>query len=225
MEINQRIYFKYFSILIILILPTSIFAGHPDSVYMKINVSNTNPAINELVTINLEFELNRTYNNGDILVGSIDTSIKYISGEKRWTGIIEKGERIHKKYIIKFTEEKIHRILINVSQNDPMVGFGKIIYFCVGKAFEENEKVMRLKRNIEVAKRLLNPPKNEFVGEYNFDPPGKLDSIFSTIKPYNKLDKETERKNDSLLVKLKKEYKELLKRYKEKTGYKIEIKD
>jgi len=81
MEINQRIYFKYFSILIILILPTSIFAGHPDSVYMKIDVSNTNPAVNELVTINLEFELNRTYNNGDILVGSIDTSIKYISGK------------------------------------------------------------------------------------------------------------------------------------------------
>lgn len=201
------------AILLAFILPSSGSAQIPDTAYFRVEASNLRPAVNEPVTITVDLELNKTYDHCIIALGNNDNII-FEPSDTIWKGmiVIKAGEKFQKKYNVKFPKAEVTDVTIHIFQTLPSTGFYRTLKFYVGGAFEENEKVERLKGQIYTMKaqlqRIKAAPEWEY---YKYDDPEKMDSILASVKTYKKLDPETEGKNEKLLSELRKEYTKLYK--------------
>lgn len=211
--------------------------------YLKIYISNTDPILNEIVTLKAECTAPNDLENASIYFDIYIDGAEYedsskvieatelINGQRIWRGEMKGGETVSKEISIRFKQRNVFQCYVGFVFAKGHTSLSKLIKIYVGGAFEEDQRVRKLKDAIiwyeqELIKPHTNPFKpdtstfvhsdeNDFHKQFGHN-------ILQKFKTDSRLDdSENMRKNDSLLIQLRKEYQQLMKQVEEKKRQQI----
>ena len=225
--------FLFFILITEFVFSFSIFCQEDQKgKYLKISVSDTDPKINEIVKIKAECTAPYDLENAIISFyiypeggdeNDLFTGTELISGNKIWQGSIKSGVTVLKEMVIRFNQRKVFCVYISFRFNIEHKGLNKLVKIYSGGAFEEDNRVRKYRVFIERFKYeiclpgsvpfipdtsiIQDPEHEEFLKRFNL---AKVSKSKSEVRLN---DKENIRKNDSLLIELKKEYELLIEQY------------